>query len=157
MSWFQQLVAAVFPRPSGLLVEEADPIRVEAPRSPEAFFRALAALMSPDVVLYWEGPAERHLAAWLAQQSLEPRPAVAIGVVPVGDFYHIPLGEELLAWLATRVARPGVVSGRVRLHVREGERIVLEWRPAFGKSPLLLSRHLPAEQVRQFVELLSAQ
>jgi len=156
MTWLQQLVAAVFPRPSGLLVDEADPIRVEARPSPEAFFRALAVLVTPDAVLYWEGPAERHLAEWLARQTLEPRPAVTIGVAPARDFYHIPLDEDVLAELALRVARPGAMSSKVRLHVRKGERIVLEWRPAFGRSPLLLSRHVPEEQVRQFISLLSA-
>ena len=156
MNWFAQILAGVFPRATGLEVDEPDPLAFQLPPSPTRFFEALGHLVGPEATLYWEGPAGRTLAAWLDRYTSAPRPRVSVGVMPVGDFYLVPLTDEVLEELAVRDTEPGALRGPVRIHVHEGERITLQWRPAFGKRPLLLSRRLPADRVREFVAAANA-
>jgi hypothetical protein len=156
MHWLTQILESVFPRPSGLEVDESDPLAFRLPLSPAGFFRALALLVGPGATLYWEGHASRTLASWLNRYTSEPAPAVSVGVTPVHDFYHLPLIDDVLDQLATRVAEPGALRGRVRIHVHEGGRIILQWHPAFSKSPLLLSRRIQADRVQAFVTAADA-
>jgi hypothetical protein len=156
MSWLTQLIASLAPPVTGLRVEEANPIAVRLPPPPGRIFRALSLLLDPGAVLYWEGRADRTLAAWLRRQTADPRPSIAIGVVPVSDFYRFELDDELLEELAARVERPNAIGRRVWFHVLQAERIVVEWRPAFGSAPLLLSRLVPADRVSAFIRATEA-
>jgi hypothetical protein len=149
-------MSAVFPPASGLAVDEPNPIVLRLPPEPGRFFRALPRLVSRDAVLYWEGRTERTLAAWLNRLTTDPHPPMSFGVQPRPDFYHVPLTTGTLEELATRVERAGAVRRRVRLHIHEAGRTILEWRPAFGTAPLLLSRHLGPERVEAFLEAAGA-
>ena len=156
MNWLAQILESVFPRPTGLEVDEPDPFAFRLPPSPPGFVRALALLVGPGATLYWEGQTSRTLASWLNRHTSEPAPAISAGVMPVHDFYHLPLIDDLLDQLAARVAEPGAIRGRVRIHAREGEWIILQWHPAFSSTPLLLSRRLRADRVQAFVTATGA-
>jgi len=145
------LLSLIFPDPSGLEADEPDPIRLDAPATPGVVLRALPRLVDvPDAVLYWEGAADQRLAAWLRRAAGEPRRGVVVGINPIRDFYHLSptpeLMDELARWLAT-----GRVPTRVRLHLQEHGRIAFEWRRAFARSPLLLSRFVPEGRLAAFL------
>jgi len=147
-----RLLSLIFPDPSGLEAEEPDPIRLDAPATPGAVLRALPHLVDvADAVLYWEGAADQRLAAWLRRAAGEPRQGMVAGINPVRDFYHLSptpeLLDELARWLTT-----GRTPTRVRLHLQERGRIVFEWRRAFARSPLFLSRSIPEERLAVFLE-----
>ena len=115
-----------------------------------AFVRALGLLADPGAVLYWEGRTNRVLAAWLDRLTLEPRPPASFGITPVPDFYHLPLDPGTLDVLASRIDRPGAVGRRIRLHLRQSDRIILQWRRAFSREPVLLSRSLDPARLDAF-------
>jgi hypothetical protein len=156
MNWFNHLLDVLVSAPSGLEVDEPDPIQLTVTPPPGTLFRALPLLLDPGAVLYWEGRPGRTLAAWLGRHTLEPRAPIEFGILPASAFYHLPLDPDILAQLALRVDQPKAVGSRVRIHIHVDERIVLEWRPAFGTSPLLLSRRLPSERIAAFIKAVSA-
>ena len=150
MDWLRRIASAIWPSPSGLEVEEPDATTVSTVPPYGRVVRALDALLGPGTVLYWEGRAGPMLAAWLNRLTIEPRPAISVGISPVADFYHLPVDRELLEGLAMRVDLPFGVEGRVRLHAYLGRRIVWQWRPAFSPSPMLISRTIPSWRVNEF-------
>jgi len=155
MSGIGRIASALWPTPSGLEVDEPEAMTLAVAPPYGRVFRALDALLGPGTVLYWEGKAGPIMAAWLDRMSAEPRPAFALGVVPVPDFYHIPLDAEVLEGLAQRVELPNAIDGRVRLHAYLNQRIVWQWRPAFGPTPMLISRRLPDYRTGEFLRALS--
>ena len=155
MDWIGRIASAIWPSPSGLEVEESDATTVHAAPPFGRVFSALDALLGPGTILYWEGRPGPLLAAWLNRLNLEPRPAVSVGLVPVPDFYHLPVSRELLEGLAVRIELPHAVDGRVRLHAYLGRRIVWQWRPAFGPQPMLISRTIPSWRVNDFRNRIS--
>ena len=156
MGWLTQLIASLAPQPTGLRVDEADPIALRLTPPPGRVFRALPLLLDPGAVLYWEGRTERHLAAWLRRLTVDPRPSIAVGLVPVADFYRIELDRDVVDQLAERVDQPGAVGRRVWFNVVQDQRILVEWRPAFGSHPLLVSRSLPDDRVTAFIRATEA-
>lgn len=156
MNWLSRLLDGISPPATGLEIDEADPIALRVPPEPGPLIQALNHLVGLTAVLYWEGPADRLLAAWLRRQTLEPFERVSVGISPVHDFYHIPLTTGVLAELAARLERARPIPSRVHLHVRENGRVLLQWRQAFGDAAVLLSRTLRREQVDSFAKAVRA-
>lgn len=160
MSWLTTLLAGLFPSPTGLKIDEADPLAVHVQVSPGRFFQALPLLWGTDAwdaetMLYLEGGIPRSLAAWLARETTEPRPRFHAGVSPVSDYYHLPLTPDFLAALAIRFEQSDGRRRRLRLHVSIHERLLLEWRHAFTSKPLLLSRSIPADHAQAFLRAVA--
>ena len=156
MTWLARLLDAVFPPPTGLEVEEPDPIALQGPLAPGQFIRALPLIAGPDAVLYWEGPTDRWLAAWLRREAGDPDRRIVVGLSPVADFYHVPVAAEVLEELATRLESGPTQRSRVHLHVHEGGRILLQWRRAFRGETILVSRQVPDAQVAAFIQATGA-
>ena len=156
MGWLTELLRSIAPPATGIEVDEPDPIPVPVGASPGAFIRAIGVLVDPGAVLYWEGRASPVLNAWLDRLTLEPRPAVSVGITPVADFHHVPLDSGVLDELAQRVDRPGAIGRRIRLHVRQCDRIILQWRRGFSREPVLLSRSLDPHRIHAFEALVRA-
>ncbi len=151
MSWWERLLHAAFPPRTGLDVDEPNPLALAVPPNPASVIRAMALLAGPESELYWEGRAGQVLGAWLRRQAGDGERRVAIGITPVQDFYHLPASHDLLAELAERLERAPSLPERVRLHLHDEGRMVLEWRRAFRTGPILVSRRMPEDRLAAFV------
>lgn len=151
MNWLSRLLDSISPPLTGLELDEPDPVALAVPPAPGRFIRALDRLAGPNAVLYWEGPADRVLAAWLRRQTQEPVARISIGISPVHDFYHVALADGVLDELAARIERTKPAPSRVHLHVHEDGRVILQWRRAFLAGPVLISRSVRPERIDAFI------
>jgi hypothetical protein len=65
-----------------------------------------------------------------------------------------PRNLEGLADLAERHAFPELA---IHLHVYKGTDMLLQWYDAGGRDPLLLSKQIPVERVREFCNRLGVE
>lgn len=129
--------------------------QVAAPGDFAVFFRALAALLPEDSVVYLEGTS----LADEVRSFLEPRlPAsttkVAIGTIwPRPRIYHMSATRENLeelAQLADRYPAPEVAD---HVHAYKGDTVLLQWHDA-PDNEICISSAVAEDRVRQFAAVL---
>jgi len=130
---------------------------IAPPRDAAATLRALPILFPGGAFAYFEGTTNAAFAAWLSAHSVASPLKVALGTIwPRPDFYHVPLGPELLAQAADLIARKGIVVPAIHFHVHDGERILLEWHDAFCGNPLAVAGLVPRDRVQEFARTIGA-
>ena len=152
MAWLDGILNWIFKdQLAGLRLEDPSPLLFRLPRDPARFLRALPILAGPDATVCFEGSTEERVRRWLEEHGVPPRAKISAGtVLPVSDFYHVPLGPEALTGLAALVEAHGIATPSIHVYVYEGERVTVAWYDAFYDHPVFISRAVPAERVAAF-------
>jgi hypothetical protein len=157
MAWLSRVLGYVpASERKGIDLGDTPAWEISPPRDAADFLRAISLLAPPESVLYLEGgspPAE--VRAYLANNAATRITKVTMGTIwPRPETFHVsisPRSLEGLAQLADRHALPEIA---IHLHVYKGTEVLLQWYDAGDDDPLLVSKQIPEETVREFCRRL---
>jgi hypothetical protein len=155
MGWLSRILGYVPAKEwAGITLAPADAWAVPAPTDAARFFRAISALAPPGSVLYLEGGSPSpEILAYLDARVPAKTTKVAVGTVwPRPEVFHMSITSRNLEGLAELAERHALPELAVHIHVYKDTDVILQWHDADGREPILVSKQISEDRVREFCD-----
>jgi hypothetical protein len=143
---------------NGIHLEDADPWRLGPVTDPILFLHALTRLNLGEAILYLEGTADSSIENVLKCSCITPNVRVMLGTIwQCPKVWHLPLNEQTISSLIQVLEKNRVLYFCTHIHAYRDSIVLLEWHDAFGSDPILVSKQIEYEQVKEFASALGTE